>query len=276
MTARLKTGRLGTVYALGMKELNRATASLEPAAAGLRAGPLPPPLAFGPRPDGGGGPGSCEASAPFPQEGAVARDRALLTRVASGDGGALAHLFTTNAPVLLAFLERLLGAGGEAEEVLQEVFLQVWRQAGRYRPERATPRGWMLLLARCRGLDRLQSAAARRRREERTVREREMAAVVPLGSRRLEAAERRRVILAALGRLSAEQRQAVELAFFAGLTHTQIAERLGAPLGTVKSRILLGLRKLRRELAPTLGEAHRDGSLLAGSEPPRAVSSRAS
>jgi RNA polymerase sigma-70 factor (ECF subfamily) len=176
-------------------------------------------------------------------------DAALLARAACGDGDALGALYDRHAPLVLGLAVRLLGDRGEAEEVLQEVFLQAWREAQRYRADLAPPRGWLLLLARSRALDRLKSDAARRRREDATVRLAATWAEMPRGVARLERLERRRRIRSALGHLSTEQRQAVELAFFEGLTHTQMSERLRLPLGTVKSRVLLGMRKLRQALA---------------------------
>ncbi len=175
-------------------------------------------------------------------------DLELVERLAIGDESALAALYDRYASLVLGFLVRMVGAGGEAEEVLQEVFLQAWRQAGRYRRELSSPRGWLLMLARSRALDRLKSAQASRRREE-AVRVEEPHAVAPVGSDRLESDERRRQVRSALSELPPGQRQAIELAFFEGLSHTEIAARLGAPLGTVKSRVLLGMRKLRLLLA---------------------------
>jgi RNA polymerase sigma-70 factor, ECF subfamily len=198
-------------------------------------------------------PGSDATTAAGSGESAAAereRDVRLLARVAARDTAAeraFAALFDHHSPVVLGLLERMLGAGGEAEEVLQDVFLQIWRQAASYQPQLKTPRGWMLMLARSRALDRLRSSAARERREDRLQRE-SAGLTAPVGGDRLEAAEHRRRLAAALLRLPAEQRQAVELAFFHGLSHREIAARLGAPLGTVKSRVLLGLRKLHRLL----------------------------
>jgi RNA polymerase sigma-70 factor (ECF subfamily) len=192
-----------------------------------------------------------------PEDAERERDVLLVGRVAAGGaagGDALAELFDRHAPAALGLLEGILGAGGEAEEVLQEVFLQVWRQAHRYRAPLKSVRGWLLLLARSRALDRLRSDAARRRREERLRLDDGGGGVgagpaqMPEGSARLERSERRRQLAAALRLLPAEQRQAVELVFFAGLTHSQVAARLGAPLGTVKSRVLLGMKRLRRLL----------------------------
>lgn len=192
-------------------------------------------------------------AAPLPMQSRPERDdTVLLRRIAAGDGEALTELFDRHSPVVLGLLVRIVGSSAgraEAEEVLQEVFLQAWMQADRYDEERATPRGWLLMLARSRALDRLRRREAQRRREDEAAEEGARAAVVPLGTARLEAVERRSRIGAALGLLSPEQRHCIELAFFEGLTHTQIAERLQAPLGTIKSRILLGMNKLRQALS---------------------------
>jgi RNA polymerase sigma-70 factor (ECF subfamily) len=166
------------------------------------------------------------------------------------DGAAFARLFELHAPVTLGLLDRVIGRRGEAEEVLQEVFLQVWMQADRYDGARSTPRGWILMLARSRALDRLRRRDSARRREEAAGEEAAAGvAVPPVGTERLERSERQSQVSSALGQLSPDQRRCIELAFFEGLTHTQIAERLEAPLGTVKSRILLGMNKLRQALS---------------------------
>ena len=179
------------------------------------------------------------------------REVHLLGRVAAGDGEAFAELFDRQSPLVLGALIRVLRSRAEAEEVLQEVFLQVWRDARRYVPERASPRGWLLMLARSRALDRLRSRQSREQREEAVAGGGGGAVAAPVGSARLEAEDRRRQVQAALGGLPDEQRRCIELAFFDGLTHTEIATRLAAPLGTVKSRVLLGMRKLRQALAAT-------------------------
>lgn len=185
---------------------------------------------------------------PFMDQQTPLSETDLLRRIATGDGDALSRLFELHSPVVLGLLVRMLGGRAEAEEVLQEVFLQVWMQADRYEEPRSSPRGWILMLARSRALDRLRRRTSRQRREEEAAVE-EGAAVRPVGTARLEAAEQRGRIGEALGLLSPEQRHCIELAFFEGLTHTQIAERLKAPLGTVKSRILLGMNKLRQALS---------------------------
>jgi len=179
----------------------------------------------------------------------LAEDLRLVGQVADGDRGAFARLFDRHGPLVLGVLTRMLGDRASAEEILQETFLQVWQQARRFSPQLARPRSWILMLARSRALDRLRSQAARSRREDVVYREASSQAADPVGTAALEAEERGRTVRAALATLPDEQRQAVELAFFGGLTHSQIAERLQTPLGTVKSRILLGMAKLRQSLA---------------------------
>jgi RNA polymerase sigma-70 factor (ECF subfamily) len=172
----------------------------------------------------------------------------LMGRIAAGDREAFARLFDRHAPAVLGLLARILGTRGEAEEVLQEVFLQAWRQAGRYEPGRSTPRGWLLVLARSRALDSLRSREARQRREVEAAGDGPPPESPPVGTEGLEALERRQRVTSALGLLPPEQRRCIELAFFEGLTQSQIADRLDAPLGTIKSRIHMGMNKLRQVL----------------------------
>lgn len=177
-------------------------------------------------------------------------DSTLLRRVAGGDREAFAHLYDRHSPQVFGLLVRMIRRRAEAEEMLQEVFLQVWRNAGSYRPEGSTPRGWILMLARSRAIDRLRSSGARERREAAAVEGEPPAApaLEPTGPERLEERERRERVAGALAALPPEQRRAIECAFFEGLSHREAAERLAEPLGTVKSRILLGMRKLREVL----------------------------
>ena len=189
---------------------------------------------------------------PFPAdsaaEAAAAReDRQLLAAIGERRCEALGRLFDHHGAAVHGLLERMLGRCGEAEEVLQEVFLWVWEHADRYDATRSSVRGWLLVIARSRALDVLRSDKSRRAREEGVERERPRCyEPVPLAG--IEEAERRRRLLSALEVLPAEQRQCIELAFFGGLSHTQIASKLGQPLGTVKSRIQLGMAKLRGAL----------------------------
>lgn len=179
-------------------------------------------------------------------------DYELMRRLAAGERAALGGLFDRHGSAVLGLLIRMLQRREEAEEQMQEVFLAAWRNAASYRPEASPPRSWLLLMARSRAIDQIRARGARRRREQEVGK----AAVLdgqpitlPEGLDRLERSERKRLVARALGELGEDQRTAIELAFFGGLSHRQVAERLDAPLGTVKSRILLGMKKLRRTLA---------------------------
>jgi RNA polymerase sigma-70 factor (ECF subfamily) len=174
-------------------------------------------------------------------------DSDLVARMAAGDEAALSELYDRHAPALLGFALRILGAVAEAEEVLQEVFVHAWNQAAGYDPTRARVSTWLVLLARSRAVDRLRT---------RQVGERVVAAAgreAPVqesaeGLERVQDGERRRRVLAELVRLPPEQRRILQLAYYGGLTQTEIADAEGLPLGTVKTRTLLALRKLRRAL----------------------------
>jgi RNA polymerase sigma-70 factor (ECF subfamily) len=179
----------------------------------------------------------------------AALDLHLMGRIAAGDREAFAQLFDRHSPAVLGFLVRILGSRSEAEEVLQEVFLQVWRQSSRYEAGRSTPRGWILVLARSRALDTVRSREARHRREVEVLVDGPSHESLPVGTGDLEARERHEQVSSALSLLPTEQRRCIELAFFEGLTQSQIANRLDAPLGTVKSRIHLGMSKLRQALS---------------------------
>lgn len=200
------------------------------------------------RPTGGGARPCTSMTPAFQLDDAHAEDILLMGRVAARDQQAFARLFDRHSPIVLGVLTRMLSDRALAEEILQEAFLQAWQQAERYQPALATPRGWLLMMARSRALDRMRSTAARMRREDDLMREAPQTAE-GIATSGLEADERRRHVIAAMGSLPAEQRECIELAFFGGLTHTQIADKLQAPLGTVKSRILLGMNKLRQSLA---------------------------
>ena len=177
-----------------------------------------------------------------------AHDELLMAKVADRDHAAFAEFFDRQSPVVLGVLMRLLGQRWLAEEALQETFLQCWMQAGDYRPEQASPRAWLLMIARSRGLDRLRRERSRGRREEAVSLD-ETRAALPVGTARLEAAERRQTVESALSRLPPEQGVCLRLAFAEGLSHTQVAERLDAPLGTVKSRIRSGMMKMAGMMA---------------------------
>jgi RNA polymerase sigma-70 factor (ECF subfamily) len=189
----------------------------------------------------------------------------LAARLAAGDESALAALYDAYAPRIHALALRILATPQDAEEVVLDAFMQAWREAPRYDPARGTLGAWLVLIARSRALDRLR---ARGRRDRTMERARVMAGPVeesaadapaappasgarsPDPARDVERQEEDARVRSALEALPPAVRQALELAFFEGLTHSEIASRLGWPLGTVKTRVRGGLLKLREALAP--------------------------
>jgi RNA polymerase sigma-70 factor (ECF subfamily) len=174
----------------------------------------------------------------------MATDEQLIGRIAAGDASALAELYDRYAPRVLGLLVKMLPSRSDADDVLQEVFWQVWKTAGRYSSERGSPTVWLLVMARSRALDALRRKKASAALEEVA----EPAAWNP-PSGDLEQKESSERIRRALAELTTEQQQAIRLSFFGGLTHPEIAERLATPLGTVKTRIRLGMKRLRSVLA---------------------------
>lgn len=175
----------------------------------------------------------------------------LVERIAHGDQPALAALYDDTATVVMGLAVRILNDRGAAEEVVGDVYLQVWRQASRFDPARGTALTWLLTLTRSRAIDRLRAASGR---PTGTAPIEEAMAVAasgpgPEGSYAVD--ERRRLVRTAMASLTPEQCEAVDLAYYEGLSHSEIAERLGQPLGTVKTRIRLAMNHLRRTLGDT-------------------------
>ena len=175
-----------------------------------------------------------------------AEDLESLRRFASGDQGAAAGLYDRHARALYSLILRIVGDEGEAEDVLQEVFVQAFRQAGRYDSSRGAVAAWLLMMARSRAIDRVRARRARveGRTGEVTVLN-DLPDSQPDASSAMLGEEQMRLVREALAGLPLLQRMAIELAYYEGLSHTEIAERLEQPLGTVKTRIRLGLLKLR-------------------------------
>ena len=176
-------------------------------------------------------------------------EEALVERLKSGDGEALAELFQRYSGMLLGLAQRILGNAAEAEEVLQEVFLQVWGQVERYDPTRAALSTWVVMITRSRAIDRLRSRNVAQRTATAAQQENTRTHTSPRGTRDVLMVERRRRLDGEMGGLPAEQRRVLEMAFYGGMTQSEIAERTGTPLGTVKTRTLLAMKKLRKALA---------------------------
>ena len=187
-------------------------------------------------------------------ESARTEDSALVERMVSGDPDALAELYDRFSPILLALARRILHEPADAEEILQEVFLQAWNQAARYRESRSSVSTWLVMLTRSRAIDRLRSRKSRDRtlatlKEENP---RDRTSAVALGNVWMH--ERRERLLKELATLPEEQRTVLELAFYRGMSQSEIAAHTAIPLGTVKTRTLLAMRKLRSALGPAMRE----------------------
>jgi len=169
---------------------------------------------------------------------------------AAGGGDALRALYRSCGGKVMAVALRILRDRGEAEDVVQETFLELWRRGDAYDARRASPSTWAIVIARSRAIDRLRArtasarAAAAREEEPRP----DPPALEPV-----EAREERERVLGALAELPPEQREAVELAYFEGLSHREIAGRTGQPLGTVKTRVRLAMEKLEARLVAQEG-----------------------
>jgi len=178
-------------------------------------------------------------------------DRQLMRAVADGSSDALSRLYDRHAAVVFGLARRILMRVEDAEEVVQDVFAQVWRDAGRYVPERATVAGWIVMLTRTRAIDRLRARNARPDQARGT----EPSLTVPLAApgrdpEQIAASEADgRLVRKALESLPPDQRMLVDLAYYEGLTQSEIAERTGVPLGTVKTRVRAAMATLRSALA---------------------------
>jgi RNA polymerase sigma-70 factor (ECF subfamily) len=173
--------------------------------------------------------------------------REFLDRARTGDHDAFAAFYDATSSFVYSLALRIVGNQADAEEVAMDVFTQVWRNPSRFDEQRGGVAAWLAMIARSRALDRVRAAGARRRWEEPTDDLEEPAAP---DSPEQEASldQERRNIARALAALSADQRQAIELAYYGGLSQSELAEHLGLPLGTVKTRVRLGMMKLREQM----------------------------
>src|SRR5258708_4014998 len=177
-------------------------------------------------------------------------DVSLISGAAAGDRDGLAGLYDRYAPALLAIGRRILGDRREGEDLLHDVFIEVWREAGDYDESRGSVRAWLLMRMRSRALDR-RKAASFSKRADLPAPETIADAVGDAHSGEDPARAPDRVaVRQALAQLPAEQRQVLELGYFEGLSSSEIAEPVCAPIGTVKSRVAAALTKLRQVVQP--------------------------
>lgn len=175
-------------------------------------------------------------------------DAALLRLVADRRSDALGILYNRYAPTLLALGKRILGSLADAEEVLQEVFLYVWNHAARYDAGRSSVSTWLVLVARSRAIDRLRTRKVVERTHETAHQESPPEHASPEGVEAVFIRERREKVRGEMDKLPPEQKQVLEMAFYEGLSQSEIASKADLPLGTVKTRTLLAMKKLRGAL----------------------------
>jgi len=204
-----------------------------------------------------------EAPAPEFQDGGSARPvraralpvrhnpalAALVGEMARGNQEALGQLYDETAPSLNGLLIRMLGLPQDAEEVLMDVYMKAWKNAAAYSPERGSVQAWLMMMARSVAIDRMR----RRGTQPNTTSMGPENALEPASQEtspeeRTSQLQWRTEVLRALNELPREQREALTMAFFEGLSHTELAARMGQPLGTVKSRVRIGLLRLREIL----------------------------
>lgn len=184
----------------------------------------------------------------------LAAEVELMQRVADGDDAALEDIYNRYAGMLKALILRVVKDYGEAEEILQEVFIQAWRQADRYNSRRASVSTWLALIARSRAIDRVRTRKVVARTVANAQQEKGDDHQSPEGVADVLNQERREKLGEALADLPDEQRTVLELAFYKGLTQREISKRENIPLGTVKTRTLLAMNKLRKALAGEMEE----------------------
>ena len=174
----------------------------------------------------------------------ILADEDLISLVETGDADAFAALYDRHSSAAFSLAYRMMGERQASEDLAQDAFLKVWRGAGSYRVERGSVRTWILSIVHNRGIDQLRSHASRRRTQDK------IEATAPRSQPSEAFAEtlrnsQRDQVREAMGTLPSEQLKILELAYFSGYTHVEISELLGLPLGTVKGRMRLGLKKIR-------------------------------
>jgi RNA polymerase sigma-70 factor (ECF subfamily) len=180
-------------------------------------------------------------------------DTDLLARVAAGDQGAFGRLYDQSSTLLFALAFRVLGDREAAADLLQDVYLEVWNKRVAYDADRGSPTAWLVTMTRSRAIDRLRSRTAKGHGVTDSLEQSPAMQLPDQNPSPLEASagnEIQRLVGKALAELPPPQRQALELAYYQGLSHSEIAAKLNEPLGTVKTRIKLGMDKLKTVLRP--------------------------
>jgi RNA polymerase sigma-70 factor (ECF subfamily) len=175
---------------------------------------------------------------------------AEVRKIAAGDQQALSQLYRQYSSMMMALGVRILRSRKEAEDILHDVFLEVWKRAGSYDPERGTVKTWLMLRMRCRCLDRVNSAGFSRSTSYESAGLEEITTIGTKLQKRADAARLRK----AFSVLPPDQALVLLLGYFEGLSSSEIADKLGVPLGTVKSRVASAMAKLRSHLEPEMGE----------------------
>lgn len=188
---------------------------------------------------------------PIPTANDARHDIRLLARIRAHEAEAIGELYDRHNRLLFGLIVRIVRNRGEAEEVLQDVFLQVWKRADTYKAELGTPVQWLVRIARNRAIDRLRANGVRTRVLEATP----PPSLLDCPETHAALSEQQRTLARALDALRVEDRQLLEHAYFLGLTQSELARRFNLPLGTVKTRIRAALTTLRRELQQAMVEA---------------------
>ena len=177
------------------------------------------------------------------------RDIDLLRQIAAGDRTAFGEFYDRHSVLMFSVASRILNDPSDAEDVMQDAFVQIWEKAGNFDPKLGKPSSWAAILVRNKAIDRIRGSQRRTRLATEAGAEMAIAAEVnDSANEMVHGHDRARLIHSAIIELPAEQRNAIELAYFSGLTQNEISEKLHEPLGTVKARIRRGLLKLRDQL----------------------------
>jgi RNA polymerase sigma-70 factor (ECF subfamily) len=176
----------------------------------------------------------------------------LMIRVAEGDQSAFTALYETTSKTVFGLVYKIIQDRATAEEVLLDVYTQAWRQAKNYDRSRGTPLAWLMTIGRSRAIDRLRSGRLEQTNKDPLENAGQITSQTLSPEEISSLSEKQRFVRAALDSLVPEQREVIELAYYFGLSHSEIALKLGQPLGTVKTRTRLGMMKLREMLSPFL------------------------